>query len=180
MLWDVIWTSFFTKPVCWQNSYVILEKSYLSHMSSFFTEIWQADRSSSQESKTIEFASNGLLQLKIFKSEWTKVNIGRMQDLSLKAAISMVFLFFIFLAIYLQKGMDVSFLMALESLRFNLQISSSAQNIGQRSNLSIISNLLLFESYIQKCLQNKKQRISRHFIYKTQAKYQVNMDKNIK
>jgi hypothetical protein len=38
-LWDVIWTCFFTKPVCWQNSYVILEKSYISHMISFSAEI---------------------------------------------------------------------------------------------------------------------------------------------
>jgi hypothetical protein len=36
MLRDIIWTRFFTKPVCWQNSLVILEKSYLLHMRSFF------------------------------------------------------------------------------------------------------------------------------------------------
>jgi hypothetical protein len=61
MLWEVNWTCFFTKPVCWQNLYVILEKSYLSYISSFSAEMWLADRSKSQESKKIEFASNGLL-----------------------------------------------------------------------------------------------------------------------
>jgi hypothetical protein len=76
------------------------------------------------------------------------------------------FLFY-FLVLDFQKGMDVSFLMPLESLHFNLQSSRSAQNIDWRSNLQIISNLLLFASFIQKCLQNIKQRISRHFIYKT-------------
>jgi hypothetical protein len=40
ILWDVIWACFFTKPVCWQNSCVILEKSCLSHMGSFSTENW--------------------------------------------------------------------------------------------------------------------------------------------
>jgi len=76
------------------------------------------------------------------------------------------FLFY-FLALDVQKGMDVSFLMPLESLHFNLKISRFAQNIDWRSNLPIISNLLLFASFIQKCLQNIKQRISRNFIYKT-------------
>jgi hypothetical protein len=74
---------------------------------------------------------------------------------------------FYFLALDVQKGMDVSFLMPLESLHFNLQSSRSAQNIDWRSNLPIISYLLLFASFIQNCLQNIKQRISRHFIYKT-------------
>jgi hypothetical protein len=74
---------------------------------------------------------------------------------------------FYFLALDFQKGMDVSFLMPLESLHFNLQSSRSAQNIDWRSNLPIISNLLLFASFIQKCLQNIKQIISMHFIYKT-------------
>jgi len=62
---------------------------------------------------------------------------------------------FYFLALDIQKGMDVSFLMPLESLHFNLQSSCSAQNIDWRSNLPIISNLL-FASFIQKCLQNIK------------------------
>jgi hypothetical protein len=83
-------------------------------MRSFSAAIWKADRSSSQEFNEIEFASNGLLYLKIFKLEWSKVNIRRMQDLSLKAAISMFF----FLAIYVYKGMDVIFLIPLESLHF--------------------------------------------------------------
>ena len=153
MLWKIIWTCFFTKPVYWQNSCVILEKSYISRMSSFSTEMWQADRSRSQESNKIEFASNELFYLKIFKSEWSKVNIGRMRDLSLKAAISMLFLFLF---------------IHMETHHFDLQSSSSAQNINRWSNLSIMSNLLLFESQTQKCLQNIKQRISSHFIYKTQ------------
>ena len=61
-------------------------------MSSFSADIWQADRSSSQESKKIEFASIGLLQLQIFKLEWAQVNTGRLRDLTLKTVISMLFL----------------------------------------------------------------------------------------
>jgi len=61
------------------------------------------------------------------------------------------FLFY-FLVLDVQKGMDVSFLMPPESFHFNLQSSRSAQNIDWRSNLQIISNLLLFASFIQKCL----------------------------
>ena len=140
MLWDVIWTCFFTKPVHWQNSYVILEKSYLSHMSLFSMEIWQVDRSSSKKSKTIEFASNGFLQLKIFKLEWSKVNISRMQGLTLKTVISMLFFF---LAIYVYKGMGVSFLMTLETFRFDLQSSSFAQNID-RSQICQLSSIYFF------------------------------------
>jgi hypothetical protein len=63
---------------------------------------------------------------------------------------------FYFLALNVQKGMDVSFLMPLESLHFNLQSWRSAQNMDWRSNLPIISNLLLFASFIQKYLQNIK------------------------
>ena len=91
MLQNVIWTRFFTKPVCWQNSVVIFEKSYLPYMTSFVAEIWSVYRNLSQESKKIKFASIGLLQLQIFKSEWPKVNTGRLQDLTLKVAISMLF-----------------------------------------------------------------------------------------
>ena len=143
MLWEVIWTCFFTKFVCSQNSCVI------SHMSSFSTKIWQADRSSSQESNKIEFASNILLQLKIFTVEWLKVNTCRMSDLSLKTAIFMPFFpLYMYREREREKGMDISFLMPLESLRFDFQSSSSVQNIDRRSNLPIISNLLCFESYI--------------------------------
>ena len=81
MLRNVIWTRFFTKPVCWQDSDVIFEKSYLPHMTSGLAE-----------SNKIEFASIGLLQLQIFKLEWPKVNTGRLRDLTLKAVISMLFL----------------------------------------------------------------------------------------
>jgi hypothetical protein len=54
MLRNVIWTRFFTKPVCWQNSVVIFEKSYLPHMTSCLAEIWKFYRPLSQESKNIE------------------------------------------------------------------------------------------------------------------------------
>jgi hypothetical protein len=58
MLRNVIWTRFFTKPICWQNSVVIFEKSYLAHMTSFLAKIWSVDRSFSQESKTNLFCIN--------------------------------------------------------------------------------------------------------------------------
>ena len=61
-------------------------------MRSFLVEISYVDRYLSQGSNKIEFASNGLLQLKLFKLEWPKVNTGRLRDLTLKAAISMLFL----------------------------------------------------------------------------------------
>jgi len=92
MLQNVIWTRFFTKPICWQNSVVIFEKSYLPHMTSFFAAIWSVYRPLIQESKTIYFASIGLRYLQIFKLEWPKVNTGRLRDLTLKNAISMLFL----------------------------------------------------------------------------------------
>ena len=92
MLRNVIWTRFFTKPVCWQNSVVIFEKSYLPHMTSVLADIWSVYRYLSKESKTIEFASIGLLKLQILNFESVKVNIGRLRDLTLKAAISMLFL----------------------------------------------------------------------------------------
>ena len=81
----------------------------------------------SKESNKIEFASIGLLKLQILNFEWAKVNIGRLRDLTLKDVISMISLF-IFLALHFQKGMDVSFLMPLESLHFNLWNSRSVQN----------------------------------------------------
>jgi hypothetical protein len=49
------------KPVCWQNSVVIFEKSYLPHMTSFLAEMWSIYRPLSQESKKIDFASIGLM-----------------------------------------------------------------------------------------------------------------------
>ena len=61
MLRNAIWTGFFTKPVCWQNSVVIFENSYLPHMTYFWADIWRVDRPLSQESKTINFVSIGLL-----------------------------------------------------------------------------------------------------------------------
>ena len=97
MLRNVIWTRFFTKPVCCQNSVVIFGKSYLPHMTSFLAEIWSVDSSLNQESKKIEFASIGLLQLQILSFEWPKVNNGRIRDLTLQDVISMIFLFLFFL-----------------------------------------------------------------------------------
>ena len=97
MLRNVIWTRFFTKPVCWQNSVVIFGKSYLPHMTSFLAEILSVDRSLSYESTKIEFVSIGLLQLQILNFEWPKVNTGRMRDLTLQDVISMIFLFLFFL-----------------------------------------------------------------------------------
>jgi len=97
MLRDVIWIRFFTKPVCWQNSVVIFANSYLPHMTSVLAEIWSVCRNLSQESKKIEFASIGYLQLQILNFEWTKVNTGRMRVLTLKDVISMIFVFLFFL-----------------------------------------------------------------------------------
>jgi len=57
MLRNAIWTRFFTKPVCRQNSVVIFENSYLPHMTSFVYEIWIVYRTLSQESKNIDFVS---------------------------------------------------------------------------------------------------------------------------
>ena len=61
MLRNVIWTRFFKKPVCWQNSVVIFEKSYLPHMTYFFAEIWKVYITLSPEANKIEFASIGIL-----------------------------------------------------------------------------------------------------------------------
>jgi hypothetical protein len=97
MLRDVIWIRFFMKPVCWQNSVVIFENSYLPHMTSFLAEIWSVCRPLSQESNKIEFASIVLLKLQILNFEWTKVNTGRMRVLTLKDVISMLFVFLFFL-----------------------------------------------------------------------------------
>ena len=105
MLRNVIWTCFFTKPVCWQNSVVIFENSYLPHMTSFLAEIWSVDRYLSQEPTTIKFALIELVKLQILNFEWPKVNTGRMRDLTLKDVISMLCLF-IFLDFDFQKGMD--------------------------------------------------------------------------
>jgi hypothetical protein len=166
MLRNVIWTRFFTKPVCWQNSDVIFEKSYLPHMIFFWLkfgaciEIW-----------VMNPKQLSLHQLDFCSSRYSSWNSRRstLADCEiwlwrLRFPCSSLFYF---LALDFQKGMDVRFLMPLESFHFNLQSSRSAQNIDWRSNLPIISNLLLFASFIQKCLQNIKQRISRHFIYKT-------------
>ena len=97
MLRDVIWIRFFTKPVCWQNSVVIFENSYLPHITSVLAEIWSVYMPLSQESKTIAFASIGCRQLQILNFEWTKVNTSIMRYLTLKDVISMLFVFLFFL-----------------------------------------------------------------------------------
>ena len=179
MLRDVIQTRFFTKPVCQQNSFVILENSYLPHMRSFFAEVKYVDSSLCQESKKIDFASNRLSQLKIFKSEWPKVNTGILQDLTLKAAISMLLLFFYF-----------SCLRSPE--RYGSQLSNATRITSfQPLELTLCTKHRLkvkYANYLQftpfcifhpKVPSKHKQRISRHFIYKTQAKYQLNMHETI-
>ena len=110
MLRNVIWTYFFTKPVCWQNSVVLFEKSYLPHMTSFLAQIWSADRSLNQASKKIAFASIGFLQLQILNFEWPKVNTGRMRDLTLQDVISIIFLFLFFLHYTSRKVWMLAFL----------------------------------------------------------------------
>ena len=61
-------------------------------MTSFLAELLRDYSNVSQESNKIEFASIGLLQLQLFKSEWPKVNTGILRDLTLKAVIFMIFL----------------------------------------------------------------------------------------
>ena len=155
MLRNVVWTCFFTKPVCWQNSVVIFEKSYLLHMTSGLAEIWSVYWPLSHESKQLT-----LHQLDFCSSRYSSWN-GRRSTLAdceiwlwrLRFPCSSLFYF---PSLDVQKGMDVSFLMPLESLHVNLYSSRSAQNIDWRSNLPIISNLLIFASFIQKCIQNIK------------------------
>jgi len=166
MLRNVIWTRFFTKPVCWQNLDAIFEKSYLPHMTSFLAESWKVYRNLSHESKNIEFAQLDFCSFRYSSWNSRRSTLADCEIWLWRLRFPCSSLFH-FLALDFQKGMDVSFLMPLESLHFNLQNLRSAQNIDWRSNLPIISNLLLFAYFIQKCLQNIKQRISRHFIYKT-------------
>jgi len=143
MLRNVIWTRFFMKPVCWQNLDVIFEKSYLPHMTSFllkfgaFIDLWVMN-----PKKLI------LHQLDFCSSRYSSWNGRRSTLADCKIWLWRLWFpcssLFYFLALDVQKGMDVSFLIPLESLHFNLYSSRSAQNIDWRSNLPIISNLLLF------------------------------------
>ena len=108
MLQNVIWTRFFTKPVCWQNSDVIFEKSYLSHMTSFwlkfgaFIDLW-----------VMNPTKLSLHQLDFCSSRYSILN-GRRSTLAdceiwlwrLRFPCSSLFYF---LALDVQKGMDVSF-----------------------------------------------------------------------
>ena len=134
MLRNVIWTCFFTKPVCWQNSVVIFENSYLPHMTSFLAEIWSVDRSLNQESMKIEFASIGLLQLQILNFEWPKVNTGRMRDLTLQDVISMIFLLLFFLHYVSRKVWMLSF-----QCHWNHFISISRASLCTKHRLNIKS-----------------------------------------
>ena len=118
---------------------------YLSY-EIFSFEIWQSDKSLSKESKTIEFASNGLLQLKIFKSKWSKVNIDIIQDLSLKAVISTLFLFFFFLPYMYRKVWMLAFLchqnhFVLTSSAQVLHKTSIGGQICQLSTIQFFLNL---------------------------------------
>ena len=72
--------------------YLSLVKFNPIHNTSFGSEIWRVYGYLSPESTKIEFASIGLIYLQILNFQWRKVNIGRLQDLTLKAAIFMLFL----------------------------------------------------------------------------------------
>jgi hypothetical protein len=117
MLRDVIWIRFFTKPVCWQNSVVIFENSYLPHMTLVFADIWSVFRPLSQESKTIAFASIGYLQHIEFWMD--KGQHWQNASFDFEGCDFHTLCIFIFLDLDLQKVMDVSFLMPLESLHFD-------------------------------------------------------------
>ena len=121
------WCNFFWQYSAATKNPPLFDRIQLSSLKNHYpsydivlAEICNVDRSLSSKSNKIEFALIGLLQLQIFNFEWPNVNIGRMQDLSLKAVISMLFFFYIFLVLNFQKGMDVSFLIPLESLHFDL------------------------------------------------------------
>jgi len=78
-------------------------------MTSFLAEILSFYRPLSQESKTIEFASIGYLQIQILNFEWTKVNTGRMRVLTLKDVISMLFVILFFFTWISRKVWMLSF-----------------------------------------------------------------------
>ena len=78
-------------------------------MTSCLAEIWSVYRPLSQKSKTIEFSSIGCLQLQILNFEWTKINIGRMRDWTLKDVISMIFLILFFLTYISRKVWMLAF-----------------------------------------------------------------------
>ena len=56
-------------------------------------------------------------------------------------------------------------------IKYQLEVKFVNIRHGLKHCLNFISNLLLFEYYIQKYLQNIKQILSRYFIYKICAKY---------
>jgi hypothetical protein len=128
MLQNVIWTRFFTKPVCWQNSVVIFEKSYLPHMTFFWLKfrslifIWVRNSKQLILNK-LDFCSSRYWSWNGRRSTLTDCKIWIWR---LRFPCSSLFYF---LTLYFQKGMDVSFLISLESLHFDFYSSRSAQNI---------------------------------------------------
>ena len=180
MLQNVIWTRFFTKPVCWQNSIVIFEKSYLPHITLFFAEIWRIYRRLIQESTTIKFSSIGLLQIQIFKSEWPKVNTGRLQDLTLKAAISMLFLI-IFSCLrcperYGCQLFNTTGITSFQPLELTLCIKHRLK--VKSANYLQFTPFCIFHPKVPS--KHKTKNIKALYIYKTQAKHQLNVGETIK
>ena len=92
MLRNVIWTRFFTKPVCWQNSDVIFEKIISPSYDIFFG--LHLERLYTFESwiQNNWVCINWTSVAPDIQVEWPKVNTDRLRDLTLKAAISMLFL----------------------------------------------------------------------------------------
>ena len=119
----------FLHETCWwQNSDVIFEKSYLPHMTSFWLKFWAFIDLWVMNPKKLR-----LHELDFWSSRYSSWN-GRRSTLTdckiwlwrLRFACSSLFYF---LALDVQKGMDVSFLISLESLHFDFYSSRSAQNI---------------------------------------------------
>ena len=164
MLRNVIWTRFFTKPVCWQNSVVIFQKSYLPNMTSFLAEIWSIDKPLSQESNKIEFASIGNLQILIFKLEFPKVNIGRLRDLTLKVAISMLFLIlFSCLRFPERYGCQLFNAIGITSFR-PLELTLCTKHLLKVKSANYLQFTPFLHLSSKSAFKNIKQRISRHYI----------------
>jgi hypothetical protein len=120
MLWNVISTRFFTKPVCWQNSVVIFEKSYLPYMTFFWLKFRELIALWLRNPKKLS-----LHQLDFYSSRYSSQN-GRRSTLAdceiwlwrLRFPCSSLFYF---LSLAFQKYMDVIFLIPLESLHLTLR-----------------------------------------------------------
>ena len=178
MLRNVIWTRFFTKPVCWQNSVVIFVKSYLPRMTYVLAEIWRVYSLLSQESKTIQFASIGLLQLQIFKLEWLKVNTGKLRDLTLKAAISMLFLILFSCLRYTERyGCQLFNATGITSFRpLELTLCTKHRLKVKSANYLQFTHFYIFHPKVP---SKHKTKNMWHFICKTQAKHYLNMGETI-